>query len=151
MKISKLFDWKYKYFRKKLHGVECMLADIEFKRFKSLEIREDVRLAYDNTQAKIQQLNEQIKTFPEIKATEEVAREKEKKEKWTDEQGRVEDQRILLERDRDRYLAQMKQIDLDVHGSPKTNEYPDGVSGIDDQIDSLQELKGMVKSYIKSL
>ena len=64
---------------------------------------------------------------------------------------RLDDDEVLLKRDIERYEAQMKQIDLDIAGSQPTNEHPDGISGINDQLDSLRELKQMITEYIKQL
>ena len=140
MKIQKfLFNWKYRYFLKKKRGVEAMIEDLCFKRFKILEIREEIRQEYDNLKSKLFVLEPQINS---------------QKEKPTMEKGeiaRLDDQKVLLDRDIERLLGQMKSLDLEVIGSKPTEEYRDGVQGINAQIDSLQELKGMLKSYTKGL
>lgn len=70
--------------------------------------------------------------------------EKAEIETWYDEVER-------MTVDKDRYEAQMKAMDIDVHGSQKTNEMPDGYDGIDQQLESLRELLGMIKQYIQKI
>ena len=43
----------------------------------------------------------------------------------------------------------MLQLDNEVSGAKPTNENPEGVMGINQQIDSYMELKGMLKDWIK--
>lgn len=128
-----------KYFEEKGEAVQKMIWDMEFKRFKTLEIREDVRGEYDATKAKLVAVEGQIKQQKETPTMEDG------------EVKRLDDQKVLLERDIARYEAQMQALDLEVSGSPRTNEYPDGVEGLDQQLEALRELQGMVKEYIKSL
>lgn len=123
------------YFKSKIEGVEKMIYDLEFKRFKTKEIREEIRVEYDNMKSRLHTLDEQIKSWPADK--EEGDRKK------------LEDNRIIVERDIDRFEKQIKGLDLEVEGSRPTNDYPDGVEGINDQIDSLQELIGMLKDWIR--
>jgi hypothetical protein len=64
---------------------------------------------------------------------------------------RLYDQKVLLERDAERFISQMKSLDLDVFGSKPCQEYHDGVNGINDQIGALRELHKMIKDYIKEI
>lgn len=138
MKLLKyLTNWKYRYFLKKKKAVEWAIEDMLFKRFKTLEIREEVRQEYDAMKSRIFTFEEQIKNWPA--------------DKDVGDRKRIEDQKVLAERDRDRFLAQIKQLDIEVHGSKRTNELPDGAIGIDQQIDSLRELVLMIKDYSKTL
>lgn len=134
-----MFNQKKKYFKKKLEGVVKMIWDLEFKKFKTLEIREDVRMEYDQIKNKLVMLEEQI------------AAQKANPTLSKDEIARLDDNKVLLERDLERYLNQIKGMDLDVAGSAATAEMPEGHQGINQQLDSLYELKGMVKEYIKTL
>jgi len=137
--IKYISNWKYRYFLKKLRGVESMIEDFQFKRFKTREIREEMRQEYDNLKAKLSVLETQIKT---------------QKEKPTMEKGeiaRLDDSKVLLDRDIERYANQMKALDLEVEGSKPTAEYHDGVQGINDQLDALRELYQMLQDYIKKL
>ena len=137
MNFKYIFNWKYRYFQKKLGGVYKMIADLEFKRFKTLEIREEIRQEYDQNKARMEVLDTQIK---------------QQKEKPTMEQGeinRLDDKKVLLDIEIKNHLDQMKSLDLDVNGSRSTSDYPDGVQGINQQLDALRELIGMIKNYIK--
>lgn len=134
-----IFNKQKSYFKRKNEGVQAMIWDLEFKRSKSQMIREEVRQEYDKSKAKLDVLQSQIKAQKDKPSMEEA------------EIKRLDDQEVLLKRDIERYEAQMKQIDLDIAGTQPTNEYPDGVSGINDQLDSLMELKVMISQYIKTL
>lgn len=134
-----MFNKQKGYFKRKNEGVQSMIWDLEFKRSKTQMIREEVRQEYDKNKARLDILQIQIKV---------------QKDKPTLEEGeikRLDDQEVLLKRDIERYEAQMKQMDLDIAGSKPTNDYPDGVTGINDQLESLRELQVMIKAYIKQL
>ena len=132
-----MFNWKYKYFKEKLRGVEKLILDLEFKRFKTREIREEMRVEYDNLKNKLSILMAQIEN------------EKGKPTMPVDDAKKMDDQRVLIERDIDRYLNQIKGLDLEVEGSKPTQDYPEGVQGISGQIDSFRELKDMVKEALR--
>lgn len=134
-----MFNKQKKHFRDKLVGVQKMIWDMEFKKAKTLSIREDIRVEFDNLKSKLSTLETQITS---------------QKDKPTMEAGdiaRLDDQKVLLDRDIERLLGQMKGLDLEVTGSKKTAEYPDGVQGVDQQIDALRELQIMLKEYIKQI
>lgn len=146
-----------KYFQHKLDGAEKMTWDNEFKMEKTLMIREEVRREYDGVRSKLQIIEEKVKTFPfseqkkDITPDEKVKQDAEDYKKWTPEQQALYDEKVILTRDRDRYEAQMKKMDVDVYGSKKTNEYPDGIEGIVQTIESLRELKTMIIEYMKKI
>lgn len=125
---------KKEHFKSKLDGVEKMIYDFEFKIFKTKEIREDVRKEYDFMKSRIATLTSQIENFM-----------------GKAEKARLEDDKVRAERDVARFEQQMKNLDIEIYGIKPSAENPDGVSGIVDQIESLRELKGMLKSWIKSL
>lgn len=114
-----------------------MILDLEFKRFKTREIREEVRQDYDNLRSRLHVLNEQIKSQTENPPI--------KKEETT----KLNDEKALLERDIERRKKQVESLDLEVEGSKPTSDYPDGVQGIDNQLDALHELLGMIRAYIR--
>ena len=125
---------KKSHFKQKLEGVTKMIWDLEFKAFKTREIREDVRMEYDQSKARLSVVLEQIENWP--------------KDRDEEDKKRAEDRATLQKRDVERFEEQMKRLDLEVNGSKPTVDYPDGVQGIEHQIDSLQELKGMLKEWI---
>ncbi|MBI5573481.1 MAG: hypothetical protein HY919_02875 [Elusimicrobia bacterium] len=124
--IKFLINWKYRHFLKKLAGIDKIIADLTFKRFKTDEIREEVRQELDNLQAKLAAITAVAET-PEII-----------------------DQKVILARDIKRLKDQIIGIDLEITGSKPTNQYPDGIQGINGQIGAYNELKKMIKEYIKS-
>lgn len=134
-----MFNNKKKHFQRKYRGVEQMIWDLEFKRFKTQEIREEIRQKYDNDKARLSQLLDQIKDQG-LKPTMEAG-----------EIARLDDQRVLMEKGQEDLERQLKGCDLEVQGSPKTNEYPEGIQGLNQQIENLQELKLMVRDWIKQL
>ena len=129
-KISKKTHFKQKY-----EGTQKMIWDLEFKIFKTREIREEIRKEYDFMQARIEASKKQI--------ADSITAEPERK--------RIEDQLVLAERDAGRFLEQIKALDLEISGSKPTDQYPDGVTGIMNQIDSLRELQEMLNEWIKKL
>jgi hypothetical protein len=131
--MFKIFESEQqKWFRTKLVGVQKTIWDLEFKRFKTREIREEIRVEYDQMRARIAPLEQALA----IAATEE-------------EKAEATAAKEAVEGDASRFLAQMKGLDLEIAGSGPTGDYPDGVQGINQQLDALRELQGMIKEYIK--
>ena len=129
--------YEKKHFKQKLQGVQKMICDLSFKTFKTQEIREGIRKEYDTAKSRKSSLEEEIKNWP--------------KEKTEADRKGLEDKVVLFDRDIMRFEQQLKQLDLETNGSKPTNEYPDGIAGIKQQIDSLMELRQMIKEWIKSL
>lgn len=137
--IKYLTNWKYRYFSKKIRGVMCMIADLEFKRFKTKEIREEVRQTYDQQKAKLHSIETTI-------AHEEAKTENKMPE---GDIARLKDEVVRLKQDIDRYAMQLKGIDIDLEGSVPTNEFPQGHEGIAQQMDAFRELLAMLRDYRK--
>ncbi len=158
-----------KYFKQKLEGVQKMLWDMEFKIQKTRMIREEIRQEYDNLKSKLNVLEAQLKSqsetpilkkevAPENPISENkvvLTAEQEKEEtvrlKAKEELARLEDNKVILDKEIEKKIEQMKALDIEINGSKQTNEYPEGVQGITQYIDNLQELKLMLKEYIKKL
>lgn len=134
-----IFNKQKTYFRKKLEGVQKLIWDLEFKRYKTHEIREDIRTLHNDSKSKLAILETQIKS------------EKEKPTMEKGEIARLDDRKVLFDRDIKRFEEQMKGLDLEVEGSKPTAEYQEGVQGINQQLDALRELQGMLEEYIKEL
>jgi len=128
-------ETKALHFKNKLKGTEKMRWDLEFKASKTMQIREDIRKEYDHMKSVSDTIEKQLVDF------------KGKKE----EKATLEDKKALAERDTERLLNQIKALDMEVNGCKPSNEYPDGHTGIKDNIASLAELEGMLKVFIKSL
>ena len=132
-----MFNSKKRYFKRKLEAVEKSIWDLEFKKFKTQEIREEVRQTYDSTKQRLELVESQIKAQTDNRTMND------------DEFKRLEDEKVILTRDSERYEGQLKGLDVEINGSPKTNDYPDGFDGMAQQLEALRELVGMIKSYIK--
>lgn len=128
-----------KHFKKMINGVEHTICDHEFKRYKIRSEREAIRQNYDSIQSKLDLLNTQIES------------EKEKKTLEKGERARLDDQKILLEKDTETYLEQMRILDAEVEGLAPSKDYPQGIKGVNGQLDQLHELIAIIKDYIKVL
>ena len=119
---------KKKHFSDKLKGTQRLRWDLEFKVAKTMQIREDIRKEYDFMNSRIATLEMQLKGNPNDK-------------------DKLEDQKTVAEKDRDRLLNQIKALDLEANGCTKSKEYPDGYTGIKQQIESMREVEGMLKNH----
>lgn len=152
-----------------LEGTQKMIWDLEFKREKTLMIREEVRQEYNGVRSKLSVVENTIKSQlkdPEKKCevhNPEEGKEPVHKDKGTctceyienamskEEIERLYDNKVLMLRDALRLTEQMKQMDQDVSGAEVSMDNPDGVIGINHQIESARELKAMIQEYIKKL
>ena len=130
---------KKSHFQQKLEGTQKMTWDMEFKAFKTREIREEIRNECDALKSRLFTLETRVRDWPENSEDPALS---------ADEKKRVEDQIVLVKRDIERMEAQMKGLDIEVNGTAPTEEHRDGVSGIRGDIDSLRELSEMLKSWI---
>lgn len=128
---------KKSVFKAKLQQTRQMIWDLEFKIFKTREIREDIRQNYDQMLSRIAAYDEQIANWP---ADADPA-----------ERARIEDQKTLAQSDADRFIRQMQMLDAEVDGLKPTADNPNGQVGISEQVDSLREVESMVKDYITTL
>src|SRR4051812_46467582 len=103
--MFKIFDAKYRFFKKKISDVQKTIWEREFKVTKSRQVREGVRQDRDRAIEAVHQITEAIKTNKDV-ATREVA-EKEK--------GALED-------NVKRYEAQMAMIDKQINGYTAKSE-----------------------------
>lgn len=132
-----MFNKEKRHFKRKLDGVQKMMWDLEFKKFKTREIREEIRVEYDGLRSRLEILQTKIKS---------------EKESPTMSEGdikRLDDQEVLLKRDIDRLTEQMNALDVEINGAEKSANYPDGHQGMKQQLDALEELKVMLQEYIK--
>jgi len=139
--MKRLFNWKYRYFLKKIRGIKKMILDLEFKRSKTRMIREDIRHEYDALRSKFSVIETSVK--------EDEAKKVGKME--VGELERMKDRMVLIGNDIERLKAQMIGLDIEVEGCKVTKEMPEGHQGINQQLDALRELIGMLKNYTKKL
>jgi predicted nuclease with TOPRIM domain len=123
------------HFKAKLKATRQMRWDLEFKVFKTKEIREGVREQYDSAKAKLFNLEKQRDAIEAGKP------EREPLQKDID----------TLTEDTKRYEGQIKSLDVEVSGANPSAEYPEGASGINDQIEALRELETMLRDWISTV
>ena len=134
-----MFNKHKAYFKKKLKGIQAMIWDLEFKRYKTLYVREQIRGEYDALRSKLEILKTQITS---------------EKDKPTMPEGdikRLDDEDVRITRDIERKLAQMKSLDIEINGSKPTAELPEGHQGLNETMEALRELAQVTKAYIKEL
>lgn len=134
-----VFNWKYKHFIKKRRSVLTMVEDLQFKKFKTLQIREMEREKHITICSRLGDLDQRIKS------------EKEKPTLSVDEVKRLDDQKVLLERDKERQELRLKEIDIEIQGTRPTAEYPDGADGIEQQIELLHNLAHTIDVWVKTI
>lgn len=137
--IKYLFNPKYRFFSTFIRNAEESIWEEEFKRYASAELREETRQGYDQLQSKLSFLESQIKA---------------QKENPTMEEGeikRLDDQKVLLDRDIKRTKERMDMLDVNIHGARPSPEHPEGINGINNKIDALHSRVGMIKDYLKTL
>ena len=130
-----MFNAQKTYFKKKQEAVRKMIWDMQFKRFIVLRDREAVRGEYSNLKSRLDSLATQEEALKDNPG----------------ELARLNDLKVILERDIKRAEELMTSKDAEVDGLPKSVDYPDGVTGITQQIDALHELLETTKKYIKSI
>lgn len=124
---------KLQYFKDKLKSVQKMTWDLEFKLFKTKELREEVRKQYDRVKETVDALNIEIQKRVDQKDKQETLLALEEKKKPA-----VNDLKNLTE--------QLGAFDQEIEG---TQLNPDGTPSIQSQLDGLYELKLMLNDYIK--
>ena len=135
--LTQVEQTKKQHFKQKVTGVNKMIWDLEFKRFKTAEIREGVRKEYDNLKSRLFSTEEQVKNFPKDGDKAVLAG--------------MEDQVVILKRDVTRKEDTLKALDAEIDGIKVSKENPDGQIGITENIDSLHELMSMVKDWLKRI
>lgn len=132
---------KRKHFEKKLAGIQAQIFDKEFQKHQAIQIREEVRLdrdraleAVDAFETELKKEGHQPNTISELTAKRDEAKA-----------------------NADRFTAQMKMVDEQVEGvayvpanAEKGTAEVIGQQGINDTISSLNEVRKMVVSYLKT-
>lgn len=119
------------YFSQKLVGVKKIQWDLEFKKFKLEELREDVRKELDRMADGVAALEAQIlsrKDKPEFQNT-------------VDE---LEKQKKPLVEDVERLTKQIDSLDKEISGTD-----PNENASVQMQLDSTYELEEMLRDFIK--
>lgn len=172
--INYMFNKQKDYFKNKLRGIQAMIWDLEFKRYKTFYVREQIRQEYDNCRSRMEILKTQISSEAEklkpqlpnwkqetdgklettqvfIKRNQDFFDKTPEVRKQIDEFGRLEDDLERLEKEVEKKVAQMKSLDIEVQGSKPTAELPEGHQGINETLSALHELIQVTKKYTKEL
>jgi hypothetical protein len=128
---------KTNYFKKSIEVAERNIWGLEFRRFKALELREEIRVAYDTSKAKLKELEENI------------AKQKLTPTMEEGEIKRLDDRKVLLEKEIKGYEDQLKNIDIMIYGSKATAEMPQGFVGVNQELDLNRESIESIKKYLK--
>lgn len=138
MKLHKyLFNWKYRYFYKKIKGMKRMIEDEKFSRFKTFELREEVRQEYDQERARLAAIDLRIKNKAETI-----------KNIGEGEFKKIEDEKVLSEKRIEALKNEMTILTEKTEGSKPTNQHPEGLIGNTQTIEKLYELIDYVRAYI---
>lgn len=130
---------KIKYFEKQIDKIEERIWFEEFNRYKMQEDREESRKSLEQAKSSLMALEEKIKS---------------QKDNPTMEKGeiaRLDDQKVLLEKDIEKMEESLKASDIMINGSKPTAELKDGFVGVNNTIAKLTEGKQMLKEYLKQL
>lgn len=118
--------------------LEYQIWDKEFERFKTKEAREELRVEYDRQKAQLATLETQIKLVDEGKQKMEEG-----------ERKRLDDKKVLLERDIKRMEQGREEGDPNDDGFNLKN-FDRNIMILNSQIDQLHSLQGMAKDYLKT-
>lgn len=124
---------KYRFFHRKLKGVQAAIWEHEFKVTKARQLRESIRRDRDQSIATVANIDGALKT-----------------EKETEKLKVLEADKVKLLDNARRFEAQMKMIDEQISGVPASGENP-GENGIIDTIKSYSELREMYKDYLTKI
>ena len=116
-----------------------MIWDFEFKRYKSADLYEEFREELDNQKSRLALIVSKIEG---------------EKNNPTMEKGdadRLKDDKERLDKSIEKTEAKMRDVELEMHGSGPCAEYPQGLQGVDQTVDALHELIGIMKKYLKTL
>lgn len=131
---------KRRHFKNRLAASKQMMWDLEFKIAKTKQMREGIRVEYDAAKSRHFNIEEQ---FKEEKTSGATIPEEQRKQ--------LVDQKTVLERDIPRLEQALLQLDAEIEGVKPSAENPHGSAGVQNQIDQLRELHGMLEDHIKSV
>lgn len=146
--MYKIYKWivssQYRYFTRKLKQVGYTIWDMEFKRFKSSEVREEMRQLYDWTKSNTAMLEEKLKTQKEKKDGDPTKMPE-------GDIARIDDEIVRSKVKEEETLKSVKDMDIQIDGAKPSVDYPDGLQGLIQQIEALRELRQMIEQYLKKI
>lgn len=145
------------YNRQKAIQCQYSIYDLQFKRFKNRIERERYRVEYDAIKAKLEAINTQMASFPALNpeiAKLDITDNKliaEKKSKWSDDQNRIDDEKVRLTNELKKWEDSIKFMDEELTGTAPTQDNPQGTVGIETSIEAFRDLKNVYDLYVKNL
>lgn len=128
--VTNMFNKKKKYFQTMLAEMQKVIWDLEFKKFKTMQVRENNRRQYDRASDALQRVTVESNAKPENK---ELLAQKEN-----------------IERSVTNIKAEIDTMDQMISGAEPSEINPEGVEGITQKLDSFVELKGYLQRFIKN-
>lgn len=121
-----------KHFKEKIKYMDVQIWNLEFTRFQISQIRESIRQEYDQLRSRKEAINSTLKTEKdEVKITE------------------MKDQLEKVENGEKVMLQQMQDKDIQVNGCKECEQFPDGVQGLNEQIEVARMTQQLYKDYLK--
>ena len=126
------FNRKVRHFKKQIKRAEEALWVLEFRIYEAKEMREDRRRQRDRAAETVDALELQLKKDLKQEAKDELLKQKEEQQKY-----------------KDYVTKQVEGLDIEITGSEKNEEFPQGYQGIKQQMDALRSRIEMYKYHIK--
>lgn len=128
------------YFKKQVRDLDYQIADLEFKRFKTQEAREEIRKDYDVSKSQLEALISEM-------ATEDAKKGNDPTKLNKDERARLDDRKVIMERN-----IKRKEVGRD-EGDPgayvmNLKDFDQAIAVSNSQLDQLRSLKNLLKDYI---
>lgn len=113
-----------------LRDIEIQIWEHEFKKFKALGVREGIRRQYDQGNDALSRLKAQAEGLKEV--PEELKANLENTEKLVNQ-----------------FKGQIDELDLRMNGALPSEAEPEGVVGMNQQLEALVQLREYVKAFVK--
>ena len=124
-----MFNKKRQYFKKMLSDAERTLWELEFSKFRTQGIREQIRRQYDQAKQALGRIEEALKGDEK---NETLLKDKES-----------------VERNIATFKAQIDDMDLRISGALPSEIYPEGVVGTAQKIDNIVETRSYLQAFLK--
>lgn len=128
-----MFNVKKKFFKRELKQTKAKIWGIEFSQFTTRAEREKLRKHYDKAQGALQAITERQKE----KGLDKELRSKADKDKADTEKKVEELKKSLIE------------FDIMVDGAEPSEQYPQGIRGIGEQLEAHIQKLNHIKRFIK--
>lgn len=120
-----MFNKKKQFFNKMLADIQKLIWNQEFKRFKALAVREQLRREYDQATDALNRINAQPDN------------EQAKKDK------------PMVEQKVNQLKGQIDDMDMRLNGVVPNENNPEGLIGITQELESSIEMREYIKAFVK--